>query len=96
MRRARTKSRASGGRGRTSASRELAGTASQGLTAAEPVVPEAAAVTETPRGDAELLLAVLDRFRSRFPGEWDRLRLCPLQHGVETIGELLRAARPRG
>ena len=93
MRKARTRGRASAGRAKATAPPNLENLASQGVAAAD---PESASATETPRRDADVLIAVLDRFRSRFPETWDRLRLCPLQHGVETIGEMLRVARPRG
>lgn len=32
----------------------------------------------------------VDYFRGAFPEAWDKLRLCPLQHGLETISEMLR------
>jgi hypothetical protein len=32
----------------------------------------------------------VDYFRGAFPEKWEMLRLCPLQHGLETISEMLR------
>ncbi len=38
--------------------------------------------------------AALDRivayFQATFPQEWEALRLCPLQHGLEAMSELIR------
>jgi hypothetical protein len=36
------------------------------------------------------LSEAVDEFKARFPGEWDALRLCPLQHGLETMIERLK------
>ena len=50
-----------------------------------------ARVGETPtKGEAEALIALLETFRARFPELWQELRLCPLQHGLETMVEHLR------
>lgn len=37
------------------------------------------------------LADLLADFRARFPDEWESLRLCPLQHGIETMIEKLKA-----
>lgn len=29
-------------------------------------------------------------FKARFPADWETLRLCPLEHGIETIIEKLK------
>ena len=47
----------------------------------------------TPQQDARALGDVVDRFRSLHPADWEQLRLCPLQHGLETMVRKLRAFR---
>ena len=47
----------------------------------------------TPQQDARALGDVVDRFRSLHPADWEQLRLCPLQHGLETMVRKLRAYR---
>jgi hypothetical protein len=42
----------------------------------------------TSAGDA--LTAIAARFRAEFPEEWEALRLCPLQHGLEDMARLLK------
>lgn len=41
------------------------------------------------QGDVAAIKAGVEAFKSRFPGEWEALRLCPLQHGIETMIEKL-------
>ena len=50
-------------------------------------------VDPTPQQDARALGDVVDRFRSLHPADWEQLRLCPLQHGLETMVRKLRAFR---
>lgn len=52
---------------------------------------EGAAFEPTPDADPSMLQAIIDDFKVRFPDEWEGLRLCPLQHGIETIVERLKA-----
>ena len=46
-----------------------------------------------PQQDARMLGDVVERFRSLHPADWEQLRLCPLQHGLETMVRKLRAFR---
>ena len=46
------------------------------------------------REEARILAGTVEVFRRHFPDEWEQLRLCPLQHGLETMGEKLRSYRP--
>ena len=57
------------------------------LAAPDPIVEP------TPQQDARALGDVVDRFRSLHPADWEQLRLCPLQHGLETMVRKLRAYR---
>lgn len=34
---------------------------------------------------AQVLAGIVDEFKARFPDEWETLRLCPLQHGLEDM-----------
>ena len=34
--------------------------------------------------------AMVAIFKTRFPDEWEALRLCPLQHGLEDMARLLK------
>ena len=43
-----------------------------------------------PGDDGDALGRIADYFRFRFPEDWDRLRLCPLQHGLEDMARLMR------
>ena len=47
----------------------------------------------SPQQDARALGDVVERFRSLHPADWEQLRLCPLQHGLETMVRKLRAFR---
>lgn len=43
-------------------------------------------------GDNGLALSrLVEFFKAEFPDDWEALRLCPLQHGVETMIEKLKA-----
>jgi len=46
------------------------------------------APTATPEHDA--LAVIVHRFKEQFPSDWEALRLCPLQHGLETMIEMLK------
>lgn len=37
------------------------------------------------------LAAIVDHFKAQHPDEWEALRLCPLQHGLETMIDKLKA-----
>jgi hypothetical protein len=41
------------------------------------------------RGDVAAIAAGVEAFKAQFPDEWDALRLCPLQHGLEVMIEKL-------
>lgn len=36
------------------------------------------------------LSAIVARFQAEFPDDWEALRLCPLQHGLEDMARLLK------
>jgi hypothetical protein len=44
-------------------------------------------------GEAEMTATQLDDavalFKARFPDEWEAIRLCPLQHGLDVMAERL-------
>lgn len=40
--------------------------------------------------DGEALQRIADFFKAKFPDEWEELRLCPLQHGLDELVKLLR------
>ena len=52
-----------------------------------PVSPEMAAADHS-----AALGAAVEYFRAAFPEAWEGLRLCPLQHGAEAMGDTLRSA----
>jgi hypothetical protein len=39
---------------------------------------------------AERFGSALDSFKDAFPEDWEAIRLCPTQHGVEIIAEKLK------
>lgn len=39
--------------------------------------------------DVDAISAGVTAFKAKFPEEWEALRLCPLQHGLETMIEKL-------
>lgn len=43
-----------------------------------------------PGDNGEALTRIAAFFRETYPDEWETLRLCPLQHGLETMAERLR------
>lgn len=51
------------------------------------------AVTPASQDDARMLDDLIERFRAAHAEDWEELRLCPLQHGVETMVRKLRAFR---
>ena len=40
-------------------------------------------------GDVAAISAGVAAFKARFPDEWEVLRLCPLQHGLDAMIEKL-------
>ncbi len=42
-----------------------------------------------PGDDGAALARIAAFFRHRHAGSWERLRLCPLQHGLEEMAQLL-------
>lgn len=43
-----------------------------------------------PGDNGKALARIADYFRATYPEEWERLRLCPLQHGLEDMAERLK------
>lgn len=41
--------------------------------------------------DVAAIVAGVEVFKAQYPDEWEALRLCPLQHGLETMIEKLSA-----
>ena len=60
---------------------------------ADPVPGEDSLRAASPKEWGEALERIVDFFRAASPEEWERLRLCPLQHGLETMAEMLKARR---
>lgn len=50
---------------------------------------EASPVAEVPAVSSRVLGGIVERFKADFPDDWEALRLCPLQHGIETMIEKL-------
>ena len=46
-----------------------------------------------PGDNGEALERIAAYFQATFPDEWEQLRLCPLQHGIETMAGTLKARR---
>ena len=40
--------------------------------------------------DGEALQRITDFFKVKFPEEWESLRLCPLQHGLDDMIDRLK------
>jgi len=40
---------------------------------------------------ADNFIAAVEAFQKAYPSQWEELRLCPLQHGIEAIAEKLKA-----
>lgn len=36
------------------------------------------------------LIAIVEAFKAAHPAEWEAIRLCPLQHGLEDMARLLK------
>ena len=47
-----------------------------------------------PGDDGAALARITAFFRALRPEDWERLRLCPLQHGLEEMARLLRRDVP--
>jgi hypothetical protein len=62
--------------------RARAGGAPSPATVAGPANP-------VPGDDGAALARIAAFFRHRHAGSWERLRLCPLQHGLEEMARLL-------
>lgn len=43
-----------------------------------------------PGNDGDALARIDKSFRARFPEQWENMRLCPLQHGIEIMADILR------
>ena len=50
---------------------------------------QAKAVDHESRFAADQLAEIAADFKARFPDDWEALRLCPLQHGLDTMIEKL-------
>ena len=42
-----------------------------------------------PGDNGEALTRIVGYFKEKHPDEWEKLRLCPLQHGVEDMARML-------
>jgi hypothetical protein len=60
------------------------------------VIPEPEAPAEdklanpVPGDDGDALSRIEASFRERFPEDWENIRLCPLQHGLPHMADLMR------
>lgn len=43
-----------------------------------------------PGNDGDALARIVDYLKAKFPEEWEALRLCPLQHGLDEMVKRLR------
>ena len=43
-----------------------------------------------PGDDGDALDRIGASFRERFPEDWENIRLCPLQHGIPAMADILR------
>lgn len=43
-----------------------------------------------PGDDGDALDRIVASFKARFPDEWEKLALCPLQHGVIDMAKTMR------
>lgn len=43
-----------------------------------------------PGDNGAALARIADYFRNTFPDDWEALRLCPLQHGLEAMADKLK------
>lgn len=43
-----------------------------------------------PGNNGEALSRIAAYFKAEHPAEWDELRLCPLQHGLDAMAERLK------
>lgn len=55
-----------------------------------PVPAPVSAPDPVPGNNGAALGRIVEYFKAEYPGEWEALRLCPLQHGVEEMVRLLR------
>ena len=46
-----------------------------------------------PGDNGDALERIAAFFQATFPEDWEQLRLCPLQHGLETMAGMLKARR---
>lgn len=51
---------------------------------------EGATPDPVPGNNGDAFARIVDYFRVEFPEDWENLRLCPLQHGVEEMARLLK------
>ena len=54
-----------------------------------PLTAAAGPANPVPGDDGAALARIAAFFRHRHAGSWERLRLCPLQHGLEEMARLL-------
>lgn len=48
------------------------------------------ASSEPVSGGNDMLSRIVEQFQAEHPDEWEALRLCPLQHGLDAMIEKLR------
>ena len=51
------------------------------------------ATDETKVPPYDLLNEIAASFREQHPEEWDNIRLCPLQHGLDAMADILKSRR---
>lgn len=60
----------------------------EGAVSAAPAPAKAA--DPVPGNNGEALARIVAFFQAEFPDDWEVLRLCPLQHGLEDMERLLK------
>jgi hypothetical protein len=58
---------------------------------ADPIAIAQANAALDPGNNGRALERFTEYFKARFPDDWEALRLCPLQHGLDTMIEKLKA-----
>ncbi len=43
-----------------------------------------------PGNDGDAFARLVAHFQAEFPAEWEALKLCPLQHGLDDMARLLK------
>lgn len=53
--------------------------------------PAAKAPDPVPGDNGAALARIVEYFKATHPDAWESLRLCPLQHGLDDMAELLKS-----